>query len=636
MSLAEIKNKLYKKDLDADLTKHDESEFDARVDSVGAGKAAASVDDAWEDKKTGMTENRKKMLKTIGIAVGAIAAIALILVVVYQVRKSLFNESRVVVSVNGPTEAKSGQLLTYEINYNNNNRASLEGATLRINYPEGFKPEDNSAYKAESPTVSVVDIGEIRGNENRKIIFSGKAYSPKGTLMYIKADLLYTPSNSSSQFDSKGQLGVNVTSTPMTLEIMAPQGMASGDALDYQVSYKNVGAEDFENIRIKVDFPDGFIFSKAEPAVSESANIWYIGHLSAGAEGKIVISGKLQGDRDQIKNVTAYIGTIDQGQFVSYNEEGTSTKIMASPLSISQIVNGSTNFSANAGDALGFEIHYRNDGDLGLRNVNIKESFDSLVLDYSTLEMDGGAYDTDNRTIEWKASDHPELASLAPGQGGVIRFSIRVKNVIPIENDNTKNFVISSVVKIDSPDISTPLEMNKIIAGNRMDIKLKSKLIMDVKGYYNDPLISNSGPIPPTVGQETSYTIHLKAGNVSNDITDAKIDVVLPTGVVMTNVTYPADAKIVYNERTNSLTWTIGTMQVGEGILSSLPLREVAFQIKIKPSLDQAGEKVDLIKSASFSAKDSFTGDNLVAQSGSKTTLLTEDLSIPATGWKVQ
>ncbi|MDP1884812.1 MAG: hypothetical protein Q8L10_05655 [Candidatus Moranbacteria bacterium] len=633
MSLSEIKNKLYKKDPDKDLMFHDESEFDARSKNVELGKIDPSAEDVWRQQAPIPLEKKKNALKIGGIVLGVVVAIVLLLVAVYQIRKASFGEDRVTVAVDGPKETRSGKLLTYEVTYNNDNWASLSGAVLRINHPESFKPEESTVYKTESPTVSLVDLGNLEGHASGKIVFSGRAYSPKGTLMYIKAGLSYQPSNFSSRFLSEGQIGVNVISTPMTLEIMAPQGMASGDALDYQVSYKNVGAEDFENIRIKVDFPEGFIFSKSNPSVSEGNNIWYIGHLSAGDAGKIVISGKLQGERDNIKKVAAYIGTINQGQFVTYNEESTTTKIAASPLAIYQTVNGSTNFSANAGDALRFEIHYKNASDLGLGNVNIKETLNSPVLDYSTLEAEGGAYDTDNRTIEWKAADHPGLANLGPGQEGMIAFSIKVSDVVPLQTVNDKNFVISSVVRIDSPDIPTPIEMNKIVAGNKMDIKLNSKLIVDVKGYYNDPFITNTGPIPPAVGQETTYAIHLKAGNVSNDVTDAKIETVLPTGVVMTGKTYPEGANLEYNGRTNSIVWNIGSMKVGEGIIS--PLREVAFQVKIKPSLNQVGQMVDILQSGVFSAKDSFTQVDLTAQFKNKNIMLPEDQSIDANGWKV-
>jgi hypothetical protein len=309
--------------------------------------------------------------------------------------------------------------------------------------------------------------------------------------------------------------------------------------------------------------------------------------------------------------------------------------MVASPLSIKQIVNESINYYPNAGENLRFEIVYRNEGDLGLKNLIVTNKLDSPVLDYKSIEFDdeGGSYDTENSMFVWKASDHKQLASLDPGQEGTIRFSIRVKDIIPINTAQDKNFVVSSIVKIDSPDIPTLINRNKVIAGNRLDMKLNSKLLIDTVAFYNDPNIENSGPIPPAVGKETTYAIRLKAGNVSNDVTNAKIEIILPTGAVATEKIFPPDFPITYNQRNNQVVWDLGTMRASEGILS--PSREATIQVKIKPSPDQVKQDINIINEAVFSAKDSFTGENLVVKKGNITTILTEDKSVDPVGWKV-
>jgi uncharacterized repeat protein (TIGR01451 family) len=282
--------------------------------------------------------------------------------------------------------------------------------------------------------------------------------------------------------------------------------------------------------------------------------------------------------------------------------------------------------TANAGDTLRFEINFKNIGSIGLKEAIVSEKLDSSVLDYASLEREGGFFDQNNKTLTFKASDHPVLRSLSPGEGGTIKFSIRVKGVIPVSSANDKNFVISTLAKIDSPDVPTPISMNKIVAGNKMDIKLNSKLILDVKGYYSDAEIPNSGPIPPKVNEETSFTIHWVAANVSNDVTGARVEAVLPTGVLMTGKTFPDSAKISYNERTNSLIWEIGNMAAGAGILSEK--KEVKFQVKMKPSPDQIGREAPILGKSTFTAKDSFTGEDLRFETDAKNTQLREDASV--------
>lgn len=633
MSLSEIKNELYKKESDEKMLQHEKSEFNTEsLVFTSPKKTAIPPEDDWVEKEGGMVKENKKTVKIGALILGGLLLVIALVVGFYTVKQSFFVSERLAITLLGPMEIKSGNLNTYEISYKNDNRADLKNVSLKLTFPEDFKPEGNADFKPDGATSGMFSLGDIEGNSEGKVVFRGRAYSPKGNLIKIKAELFYTPSSVSSAFSTSDQLIVNVISAPITLEVMAPQNISNGDEVNYLVTYKNNGMENFENIRVKINYPEQFTFSGSNPKSSEGNNIWYLGNLSAGQSGKIVVAGKLEGARDEIKIADIMIGASSNGEFVSYNEADAKTKIAASPLVIAQTVNGLGSLNANVGDHLQFEISYKNEGTLGLRDVIVTEHINSPVLDYATLDMTGGQYDTDSRTIIWKAADYRELKNLLPGQSGVIKFSIDVKDILPIASANDKNFVISSLAKIDSPDVPTPISMNKIISGNKMDIKLNSKLILDVRGYYDDANIPNSGPIPPKVSEESTYTMHYIIKSVSNDISDAKVETNLPTSVVMTGKIFPEGSPLTYNERTNSITWNAGSLTAGTGILS--PGKEVAFQVRIKPSADQVDDEAPLLGESTFSAKDLFTGENISVKISGKSTHLLEDASL-GTNYKV-
>ena len=211
---------------------------------------------------------------------GGIVFIIFLMVAVFFIRKATFSLDRVAVSITGLNQAESGKLLTYEIVCSNNNQATLKGAVLKIGYPSDFKPEENADFTEEGPVSGKFSLGDIPAHSTKKIIFNGRAYSPRGALIYVKADLTYSPSGFSSQYVTSNQLGVNVTTSPISLEIMAPQNVASGDEVNYLINYKNTGERDFEGLRIKMDYPDGFTFSTSDPKSFEGNNIWYIGTLT--------------------------------------------------------------------------------------------------------------------------------------------------------------------------------------------------------------------------------------------------------------------------------------------------------------------------------------------------------------------
>ncbi|MFA6159553.1 MAG: hypothetical protein WC678_00495 [Parcubacteria group bacterium] len=624
MSLQDIKNNLYKKEAPENLSEHEISKYDPSL-AKDTGEMKKGESDLWA-KKTGLDKTEKKAIKKGVIAFTIVIGIIILMAIFMLVRQMLFQSGNATVEISGPIQVSSGKLLSYEITYKNDNRLTIKNAVLRVSYPENFKPENNPDFKSDNLTSGSFNVGTIKGKTQGKIVLNGKAYSPKGALIYLKASMSYNPSGYSSQFQASQQLGVSVNSAPIILEVLAPQNASNGDAVDYQINYKNNGAEAMDNLSIKIKYPDQFTFSSSSPKTSTNDNVWDIGNLPAGQGGKIVVSGKLEGERDNIKRVEAEIGVAEQNEFVAYNTESAETKIVFSPLTIMQMVNGQRNLNVNAGDTLEFKINYKNSGDLGLRDVIITEKIDSQMLDYSSLKLKNGSFDVDSNTITWKASDIAQLANLGANQGDTLTFSIRVKDTFPIGEEKDKNFMISSVAKIDSPDVPTPISMNKVISSNTINMKINSKIVVDVKGYYADQSIPNSGPIPPKVGQETTYTIHWRVTNISNDVSNAVISAVLPTNSQMTGKIFPENSKVEYNSRNNSIVWKVGEMKSGMGLLFASP--EVAFQVKIKPSPDQVGREAGLLGETIFTAKDMFTEENLTWTANKKDTNLLEDISV--------
>lgn len=626
MSLAEIKNELYKKNTAEDVLTHSKSEFDPNISPKYLNNSSSIKEDLWEEKQNNLISENKKIIKLgVFIFLGVILVIGFIFGFSW-IRQALFSSSRVAISIEGSRNITSGNSVVYEIKYKNENRVDLKDVVLKLNYPEVFRLDENVNFKADGATGGSFNLGTIKGNTEGKVSFSGKAYSPKGGLVKINANLEYIPSIIGGKFSITDQLAIGVSASLVTLEIQAPQNISNGDEINYLVIYKNEGLTTLSGVSVRATYPEQFIFSRSDLNVSENNNVWYLGNLDPGQSGKIIITGKLEGRKADSGLANFIIGTNESGNFIAYNEGSVQTKINASSLTITQTVNGLRTLNVNAGQKLFFELTYKNEGGIGLRDVIVTEKLDSPILDYASLDLSGGIYDTATKTIVWKASDYKELKNLAPGQGGIIKFSIGIMNIIPVVNANDKNFIVSSIAKIDSPDISTPVNANKIIASNEINMKLNSKAVLSVKGFYADAKISNTGPIPPKVDQETTYTLYFSVLNVSNDITDAKVEAILPSTVVFTGKIFPIDSTFDYNKRNNSIIWNLGTVSSGTGIIS--PAREIAFQVRLKPVLNQVGREAILLNQATFSAKDSFTMEDVFFSAEAKTTKLFEDSSI--------
>jgi hypothetical protein len=633
MGLQDLNEELYKREGMAEREKREDAFDPLRASQDQASSIEFQERQGWTQEKIGFFSKSQKAIRIGAIAVGVIALIATLTVMVVKIRQAAFTDDRVTVKIEGPSEVGGSQLNRFVISYSNTNRADLENAEMLVYYPETFRPEggENMVMKG---AFTQVHIGTVAGHSQGKIEFPGKFYGSKGSVVYLRAVLRYKPSSASTEFQTENQLGITVQSSSLAIDVQAPLEVASDGKVEYRVDYINTSDIPLTNIRMKATYPSGFRFEGADPKTSEGEAIWYLGNLAPGQKGAIQITGSLEGVRDEAKVLKIQFGTFrGDGEFLAYSEAEKITKIIASPLRVIQSVNGLAQADVNPGDVLYYTIRYRNEGQIGLRDVILTVEIQGAPLDFARLRLLNGAYDSSRGIIRWKASDIAQLAYLAPGQGGEISFSVPVLSAIPMKSEADKNFRVVSVAKIDSPDVPTPAGANKIIGSNTLQVWVNSAPMVQAKGFYQDGRLPNTGPVPPKVGVETSYTLHWIVTNTTNDVDQVQVTASLPTGVKWLGKTDPTSENLVFNERTNQVTWNIGSLSAGVG--NFRPAREVAFQVSITPESALVGREMTLLNETVLTAHDLFTKENLRATSSPKTTSLLEDDSLPAGAFQV-
>ena len=637
MSLKDLNEELYRQNSEIEKRKHEESQF------TPSSRKHASEEEfqrrkTWKIFSVRFTANQKKALKIAGMIVTAIFFLSVIFVAVSKFKQTAFSDEKVAVEIEGPKEVGSNQLAEYKIRYKNDNRVSLKNAEILLNYTENFQPERGDKLKPAGKGRSSIRVGKIKPHKQGEVSVKGKFYAPEDSKIYFNAALRYTPSNFNSVFQAKNQLGVEIKSSPIFLSINAPLEAADGNNIEYTINYRNTSDREFKNLELMVEYPEGFVFQGASPFPFEDNKRCSLGNLAVGQGGEIKIQGEIKGFKDEKKIIKVFLRAAgSNGNSVIYSEKERITKIVASPLIISQTVNGFTGaMNADQGEKLHYVLTYRNSGEVGLRDVIITLEIkdEGSILDFSKMVLRKGAYDSSKKAIMWKAGpDIPKLARLEAGAEGKIDFSIPVKERIEINDENDKNFIVESVAKIDSPDVPFQLESNKVIASDKMAIKLNSKVILETKGYYNDSNITNTGPLPPRVGEETSYAIHWLVTNVSNDISDAKVEAALPTWARWKNEIYPKDENVQFNPRTNKIVWDIGSLGSGTGILDHP--KEVSFRVSVVPEVNQVGNYIEILGDSTLTAKDEFTSKEIKEKTAAKNSMLKEDMSIGFSMYKV-
>ncbi|MFZ1719896.1 MAG: hypothetical protein WAU28_00915, partial [Candidatus Moraniibacteriota bacterium] len=518
----------------------------------------------------------------------------------------------------------------FSLQYTNTNWVTLHNTEIVLSYPKSFHPETDGKW-AVADTKVVIPVGDIPSRSTGRIDIVGKFFGSKGDIAYLDASLHYSPSQINEVFSYDTKYGVSISTSPISFEVSAPQMVANGDMVDYLISYENQDAGKFSNIRVKAEYPDTFQFVSSDPAPSEGESIFYLGDLAPKTAGKIRITGTITGSRDEVKPVRFSIGYLQgDGNFLAYNTAQQLTRITTSPLSIMQWVNDSRDVTTTLGSVLTYRIAYKNEGNIGLRDAIVTFDFNTAILDFSGMQNRSGYFDAEKNRLIWKASDIPDLAVLDPGESGSITFTVPVLN--QVQNVPGKHFGIRTIAKIDSPDVPTPAGSNKIIGSNTLNVRLTSAIDLAVKGRYYSAPVENTGPIPPKVGMQTTYALTFSLTNSFNDISGARVVASLPSGVRFTGKISPDSETVTFNDRTNELIWEIGNFSAG----GEEAKREVTVQIAIIPGPSDVDEAVRLMGRAVFSARDSFTGEEIKREQGEKTTALSDDTKMTSDGYQVK
>ena len=633
MSLNDLNRELYRFDEKASsLPEHEKSQYAPTVGNATASPFDEKVQ--WERTKKELNPFQKRVLKI------ASAILLLVILVVsgfiYSAwwQKNAFHQDRVSISFEGPDSVDSTQMVKYIVHYKNDNQVTLKNSEIQLTYAENFQPTDNVNLKFINSTSSRIFIGDIKAKSEGSVEIKGIFYAPKDAPVYLHGAINFIPSNGKTQLSMETQISVNVATAPVLLDVSGPTQATDGDKINYVIDYKNLDVRRLSNLQIRVEFPEGFQVSDAQPTASQNGNSWTIGDLDSNQGGKIKISGIVHGSDNQIKKIVVSLGQSESnGQLALYNKREIDLQIVAPVLTIVQALDGSNNEIVNAGEVLKYVVKYHNNGTIGLRNAVVTVELQGKILDFSKITVEKGAFDGSKNIISWKASDISALSNINPNDSGQLSFSVPVKAFIPVANENDKNFIVTTIAKIDSPDIPTPINSNKIIGSNTLELKLASKVGLSTLGYYTDAQLKNYGPIPIQVGKETLFAVHWSLMNVSNDLIGGKVVSSLPAGVRWTGMLYPNNEKISYNPQTNQLLWDIGNLNAGLGV--SLPSREIEFQVGITPQMNQVGQSVKLLNKSTFTAVDTFTSKEVMVESGEKDTQLNEDKTVGYTGGKV-
>ncbi len=510
------------------------------------------------------------------------------------------------VDILGPDQIQAGEEVEYLVKFKNNGNVRLEQPELIFQYPDNAFPVEGKELRITE------EIEDIYPGEERVVSFKAHIFGKEGDVLKAETWLSYQPKNLTARYESKTSLTTQIKTVPFTFEFDLPLKVEQGERIDFSLNYFSNIDYLLENLRVKIEYPDGFEFLSSKPTALDNTD-WDLPVLTQADGGRIQIEGILDGNEGAKKAFKAQIGLVNNNQFVLLKESSQSVEIVEPSLYISQLINGSQNYPANVGDMLHYEIFFKNIGRSPIQKKFLFVKLDSDFFDLNSLKSDKGEFGRGDNSIIWDWKVVPSLKFLDSNDEGKVDFWVNVKD--------------GSAGR----KIKNPLLQNKVtVAGTDklFEIKINSGVELEQKVYYQEEVFGNSGPLPPQIDQKTTYTVFWQIENSWNDLENVKVKTQLPSSVSVTGRFFPDNAKFTFDSQSREVLWNVSKVDAFQGSGEEGSPLTLAFQIEFVPDAFQRGRTPWLVKDTEIIGTDSFTLDIIEEKADGVNTTLPDDQTV--------
>ena|SRR3989344_1793601 len=517
-------------------------------------------------------------------------------------QRNIFSRKVLQLEILGPGEAELGEEVEYIVKYKNMGNVRLEEARFVFEFPKFSYTQENKLRLEKT-------LEDIYPGEEKSVSLKGRFLGKEGEVKIAKAWLSFRPQNISARYESATTHTAKISFVPLAFEIDIPSKIESGKEFRFRVNYFSNVSFPLSDLRIKIDYPPDFTFGDSKPkALGE--NEWEIGILNKTAGGRIEVTGRISGEIGRGKIFRATLGSWQEGEFVVLKEAMRGIELERPLLLITRQINGNPQYTANPGDFLHYEIFFKNLEEEPKLNLFLVAKLEGSAFDFQSLRAEKGKFQAGDNSIIWDSRDIPELQFLDSQEEGKVEFWIELKKEWQISSERDKNPVIQTSILLG------PLREDFVT-------KVNSKLEVVQQGYFSDDVFGNSGPLPPQVDRQTTYTVFWKVKNFYNDLRNVKVKATLPPWVRLTGEIFPKEAKFTFDSQSREIIWEIGDLAAGKGVFAE-PLG-IAFQIAFTPSFSQRGQAPTLVGPATVIGDDIWTEDSIEASAKTLDTTLPDD-----------
>ncbi len=534
-----------------------------------------------------------------------IVSLSIILFVVLMGVASLFlvfgdntiSGDNISIDVQGPFAVGGGEEIPLQVAIANQNTVPIEAATLIVEYPFGTQSatEDNKEIFIERFPLQTIDAGELVEVPLSAIVF-GEENDEKD----IKVAVEYRVKGSNATFFREAEpLRFKISSSPVSVSVTGVDRISSGQETTIEFTVTSNSPNPLTDVLIFAEYPAGFDYSKADPSPVAGQNTWSIDVLEPGQAETITTTGVITGEENAEQTIRFSVGVANERDPYTLASTFTTTRKVISIeqpfLALDVTINRDDDevVAVESDDSVETVVSFTNSLSDSLFDVVITATLSGTSLSETDISPGSGFYDSVTNKITWDRNSIDALEEMVPGDRQQLNFSIR-----PLQ-DVARTPQVNMTFDVSARRVSDSQASEALLGTVSRVVKVTSEASLTSVTEHGNSVFANTGPVPPIAEEKTTYTATMVVENGSNAITGAVVTAKLPNYVLWQDVVSSGD-EIVFDSRTQTLTWTIGELAASA--------RDVAsFQVAITPSQNQVGDTPVLVEAQQFRATDKFT-----------------------------
>lgn len=523
-------------------------------------------------------------------------------------------------SLDGPFSAGGGEPVTLRFTVGNENAVPIENATLVVLYPPGTQ---SVGATPRSLTVERIPLNALVPGEISSIPLDVAFFNEEQSSQTVEATLEYTIEGSNSTFyRDLDPLTIALSSAPLLIRVDSVDKVAAGQTVNIMMTLVSNASTPLQDVLVSLDYPNGFQYQTAEPLPVFNDNVWRVDEIAPNQEVPIVLQGRIDGFADESLQIN-----IDAGTAAATNEFLVDTALAETSIdffierpfvTVTPFISGETASPVllRQEEAANVSIALTNTLPESVYDVRVEVTPSGNVLSTNSISSGSGFYDSNTGTVRWEVANNSSFQTVRPGESRTISFGVNPTTVTAAgQFDITANVYARRVAE--------PNAAEQLIGTANINAKYSS---IPFVGSQVGRAVTASGPLPPEVGQTTTYTLTLVAEAGMNGLSDAIVETTLP---VYMSFVGTDDSTIIHNPVSQQIRWNVGDLAANER-------RNTTFQVSITPSTSQQGRTPVLMNRQTLSGTDVFTRERLQAVADPVDAELSTELGFPEENGIVQ